>query len=244
MAGLTAFYSFRLIFMTFNGHARWGHGDAHVSDDHATSAQIETHSEPDDSHSDHGGHGHDHKPHESSWVMLVPLDGAVARCDLRRRPLLQGFHRRLPRSTISWRGAIFVGPNNHVLEGLETAPQWVGIMGPLTAAIVGLSGGLPMSTSCTRAWARASPRTQGLLYTFFYNKWYFRRNVRLHLRSWRQGAGRSLLEGRRSGGDRRALVRTASRMWRRWRGAGSASCRPAISTTTPLSCCWAVAGLA
>ena len=30
VAGLTAYYSFRLIFMAFNGHARWGQGDAHA----------------------------------------------------------------------------------------------------------------------------------------------------------------------------------------------------------------------
>ncbi|MBS0331205.1 MAG: NADH-quinone oxidoreductase subunit L, partial [Proteobacteria bacterium] len=59
VAGLTAFYSWRLAFFTFNGHARWtstdleqhwhnrdhdhGHGAA---DDHASSAQDETHDEP------------------------------------------------------------------------------------------------------------------------------------------------------------------------------------------------------
>jgi NADH-quinone oxidoreductase subunit L len=27
VAGLTSFYSWRLAFFTFNGHARWGHDD-------------------------------------------------------------------------------------------------------------------------------------------------------------------------------------------------------------------------
>ena len=77
VAGLTSFYSWRLAFFTFNGHARWGHDahddHAHAShgDDHASSAQIETHSEPDVSHDDHG-HG-DHTPHESPWNMRIPL---------------------------------------------------------------------------------------------------------------------------------------------------------------------------
>ncbi len=55
-AGLTAFYSWRLIFMTFHGHAKWGagheagHGAEHASvDDHAA------------------------RPHESGATMLVPL---------------------------------------------------------------------------------------------------------------------------------------------------------------------------
>ncbi|WP_204338053.1 glucan biosynthesis protein, partial [Proteus mirabilis] len=32
VAGLTAFYSWRLVFMTFHGHAKWGHD--HHADDH------------------------------------------------------------------------------------------------------------------------------------------------------------------------------------------------------------------
>ena len=87
VAGLTAFYSWRLAFMTFNGTAKWAdahdaHGHdaahdlkaaAHHADDHATPAQHETHSEPDlaSHHDDH--HGHAHKPHESPWTMLLPL---------------------------------------------------------------------------------------------------------------------------------------------------------------------------
>ena len=61
-AGLTSFYSWRLVFMTFHGHAKWRHGahDVHAADDHASHAQIETHSEPDVSHG-HDDHGH-HEP--------------------------------------------------------------------------------------------------------------------------------------------------------------------------------------
>jgi len=71
---LTAFYMFRLIFMTFSGtyrgaerHAAHGHA-AHGHDDHAGhDAQ---------GHDDHGhdeGHGHAHVPHESPWPMTVAL---------------------------------------------------------------------------------------------------------------------------------------------------------------------------
>ena len=49
-AGLTAYYSWRLVFMTFHNKPVWKeeHGDdhAHAHDDHASHAQIETHSEP------------------------------------------------------------------------------------------------------------------------------------------------------------------------------------------------------
>ena len=60
-AGLTSFYSWRLVFMTFFGNrAAQGH-DAHGHDDHAHG---------------HDDHGHDHVPHESPLVMLIPLVAA------------------------------------------------------------------------------------------------------------------------------------------------------------------------
>ena len=59
-AFVTAFYSFRLLYMTFHGKERFrdvAH-DAHGHDDHA-----------------HDGHEHHgpHEPHESPWVVTVPL---------------------------------------------------------------------------------------------------------------------------------------------------------------------------
>src|SRR6202012_3468669 len=82
-AGLTSFYSWRLIFMTFHGTAKWAHADAHGhdahaahgADDHAGHAQAESHSEPleDDHGHGHDDHGHAHTPHESNWVTLFPL---------------------------------------------------------------------------------------------------------------------------------------------------------------------------
>ncbi len=173
VAGLTSYYSWRLIFMTFNGHARWGHG-AHHDDDHATSAQHETHSEPDvshgdDAHADDHGHGHDHKPHESAWVMLTPLlvlsVGAIFAGGFFFKDFVG------PLRDAFWHGAIFVGPNNHVLDGVEEAPKWVGIL-PLAAAIVGL-----LVAAYVYLWKEGLGarmfKTAGPLYTFFYNKWYF-----------------------------------------------------------------------
>ena len=63
---VTSFYSFRLLYLTFHGKERFrdahdGHAHGHdAHDDHA--------------HDDHG-HGHHgaHEPHESPWVVTVPL---------------------------------------------------------------------------------------------------------------------------------------------------------------------------
>jgi len=65
-AFVTSFYSFRLLYMTFFGEARWKHADAHHDAAHAQD-DHETHHEP-----DHGEHG-SHEPHESPWVVTLPL---------------------------------------------------------------------------------------------------------------------------------------------------------------------------
>lgn len=70
---VTSFYSFRLLFLTFHGkerfrdaHADHGHGHAvHAHDDHAHDGH---------GHDDHGhGHHGTHEPHESPWVVTLPL---------------------------------------------------------------------------------------------------------------------------------------------------------------------------
>jgi len=73
---VTAFYSFRLLFMTFHGKPRWSEHAAHADHGHdaahdAAAAHShgdahETHAEPDHGH--HGG-----TPHESPWVVTLPL---------------------------------------------------------------------------------------------------------------------------------------------------------------------------
>ncbi|MEY2659736.1 MAG: NADH-quinone oxidoreductase subunit [Pseudomonadota bacterium] len=57
---ITAFYSFRMYFLVFHGKERYDQNpDAHHDHHH---------------HDDHGhGHGHDAKPHESPWVVTLPL---------------------------------------------------------------------------------------------------------------------------------------------------------------------------
>jgi NADH-quinone oxidoreductase subunit L len=57
-AFVTALYSFRLVFFAFHGEERFRHPDprGHGSGDHG-----------------HGGHGQGHPPHESPWVVTVPL---------------------------------------------------------------------------------------------------------------------------------------------------------------------------
>jgi NADH-quinone oxidoreductase subunit L len=181
VAGLTSYYSWRLAFFTFNGHARWTpedlehhwHNRDHdhaQGDDHATHAQIETHAEPleTDAHSHSAqDHGH-HLPHESPWTMRLPLIllalGAIASGYL--------FHHQFigAEQHAFWRGAIFTAENNHVLSPHEQPA--VVVWGPLIASLIGLffawyfylrREGLP---------ARMAAE-EGPAWTFLYNKWFF-----------------------------------------------------------------------
>lgn len=77
---VTSFYSFRLLFLTFHGKERFrdahddhahGHDDHHAADAHADAHHGDAHH--DDHDHDHG-HGHGpHEPHETPWVVTLPL---------------------------------------------------------------------------------------------------------------------------------------------------------------------------
>ena len=78
---ITAFYSFRLVFMTFHGkerfdtseaaHAHDSHAVADKHDDHTHTHGHDAHSHDDHAHDEHGHHGG--VPHESPWVVTLPL---------------------------------------------------------------------------------------------------------------------------------------------------------------------------
>ena len=80
---VTAFYSFRMYFLVFHGEERFG--KAHAHDDHAhakVADHHDTHShDAHDAHAHDDDHGHDEhhglapgqKPHESPWVVTLPL---------------------------------------------------------------------------------------------------------------------------------------------------------------------------
>jgi NADH-quinone oxidoreductase subunit L len=169
-AGLTSFYSWRLVFMTFHGHAKWGHG-AHAHDDHghvddhASAAHIETHSEPDVSH----GHGHDHEPHESPMVMLAPLLVLAAGAAFAGMLFVERFVG--PERAEFWKGAIFVASSNTVLDKAGHPPEWLAWT-PLAITAVGFLAAWWTYIVKEGLGARIAAR-RGPLYLFLYNKWYF-----------------------------------------------------------------------
>ena len=186
-AGLTSYYSWRLVFMTFHNKPVWKEEGAHHADDHATHAQLETHSEPlpdaddhghghavahaahdDHAHDDHGQHGPLH-PHESPWVMLLPLIllsvGAVA-AGLVFAPYFIGHH-----EGEFWRGAIFIGEGNHVLHESHEVPTWVK-WSPLILTLIGAAFAVWIYV-LREGMAKRMAARNGLVYRFLYNKWWF-----------------------------------------------------------------------
>ncbi len=160
-AGLTSFYSWRLVFMTFFGErGDWAaslgagaHGqDVHAHGDHA-----------------HGGHGSHHAAHESPIVMLVPLaalalGAAFAGVAFRSWFIGGGFEG-------FWKHALFLGPGNKILEDMETVPWLVSLSPTLMMA-----GGFLVASymyMVNRAAPKALADANPLLYRFLLNKWYF-----------------------------------------------------------------------
>ena len=111
---VTAFYSFRMYFLVFHGKERFGRGNAHH-----------------DQHDDH--HGHGGTPHESSWVVTLPLIALAI------PSLLIGFFTIAPLEFGGFFGdAIKISPEHKAME--EMAKEF---HGPVAMAMHSLSA-LPL----------------------------------------------------------------------------------------------------
>ncbi len=131
---VTAFYSFRMYFLVFHGKERYEQNpDAH-------------HGHHDDAHHDkHAGHHESaHKPHESPWVVTVPLVllaiPSVVIGFLTIEPMLFGdFLKDAIQVNLAKHPAmaelakLFHGPAQMALHGLSTAPFWLALSGVLMA---------------------------------------------------------------------------------------------------------------
>jgi NADH-quinone oxidoreductase subunit L len=106
---LTAYYMTRQVIMVFFGEARWH-----------------------DAHEEHGAHG-DHTPHESPWLMVLPL-GVLAVLSL------LGGGLNLPFSHSTERLATWLEPVVHPHES-DTPKLWLALIATAAAAI-GIAAGL------------------------------------------------------------------------------------------------------
>ena len=140
MAGVfvTAFYSFRMYFMVFHGQEQWNHPHA-VSHDH----ESDPHDEEDAGDHHHHGLQPGDKPHESPWVVTLPL------VLLAIPSVLVGYYTIEPMLFGDFfKNVIFVGENHKAMEELAhefhgaaamgvhaftTVPFWIALAGVASA---------------------------------------------------------------------------------------------------------------
>ena len=128
---VTSFYSFRLYFLVFHGQERYDQNpDAHHDDHH-------------DAHDDHGHHG-DGKPHESPWVVTLPLVllaiPSVLIGYFTIEPLVFGpffqdaihVNSQAHPALVKF-AEIFHGPMAMALHALSTPPLYLALAGAVTA---------------------------------------------------------------------------------------------------------------
>jgi NADH-quinone oxidoreductase subunit L len=137
-AFLTAFYSWRLLFMTFHGKPR---ADAHTME-------------------------HVHESPISMWGPLVVLSvGAVFAGWLLHAQFIGD------NNAAYWQGAIFNGPNNHVLASIERTPLLIGLL-PTATGILGIALATWFYVFSPTIPAMLATRFRPI-YLFLLNKWYF-----------------------------------------------------------------------
>jgi NADH-quinone oxidoreductase subunit L len=127
---ITAFYTFRMLFLAFHGEERFRHADAHAADSPQEPGHDETH-----------GHGGD--PHESPWVVTVPLvllaipsiysgwayiDSVLFGNFFGQSIMIAQQHAALATMTGEWHG-----PWAFVLHGVTTLPFWLAVAGVAAA---------------------------------------------------------------------------------------------------------------
>jgi len=125
---VTAFYSFRLYFLVFHGKERFDQNpDAHHH-----------------GHDDHGHHGEHHAPHESPWVVTVPLIllaiPSVVIGFMTIEPMLYGgffkdaiFVNLEKHPAMEELKQLFHGPAQMALHGLMAPPFWLALSGSVLA---------------------------------------------------------------------------------------------------------------
>jgi NADH-quinone oxidoreductase subunit L len=170
---VTAFYSFRMYFLVFHGEERFGKAE------HAAHAKVKEH----DSHDAHASHEEHHglapgqKPHETPWVVWVPLVAlaipSLAIGYFTVEPMLYGNY---------FNGAIVINHELHpvmeemqhefhgalamAMHSLTSLPFWLAVGGVVTAWFFYLKK--PSIPAYIK-------QKSGFIYTLLDNKYYFDR---------------------------------------------------------------------
>jgi NADH-quinone oxidoreductase subunit L len=166
---LTSFYSWRLIFLTFFGEARWG------ASEHVQHAVHHVHESPDE---EHGDSAHEaglppagtagYHPHESPLTMLVPI-ALLALGALLGGQIFHNVFVGAERAPEFWRASIAF--SEHLAHAAHESPLWVKLT-PTIVMLVGLWiawNNYIRTPEAPLAFVRNFPGVYG----FVSNKWYF-----------------------------------------------------------------------
>jgi NADH-quinone oxidoreductase subunit L len=158
-AGLTSFYSWRLVFMTFFGIPRW----AAAGHDETGQDRI------DDHHGAHGHEGHALDPHESPLVMLIPL-GVLAMGSLFAGVVFT--HDFIGEGAREfWKDSLAMGSYGQLFEGMELIP-FAAKQLPTILMIAGFLIALLFYILAPSLPVRLAKIARPV-YEFLLNKWYF-----------------------------------------------------------------------
>ena len=164
---VTAFYSFRMYFLVFHGKERFGKDHHNHHGDHADEEVAADH---------HHGLAPGQKPHESSWVVTLPLVllaiPSVVIGYIAIEPMLFGGY---------FKDAIYIAQNHEVMRELQEEFHGAFAMAlhaltslPLWLAIAGVSSSAYFYLKRPDIPAAIQKRFQGI-YTLLDNKYYFDR---------------------------------------------------------------------
>ncbi len=152
---ITAFYSFRMYFLVFHGKERYDQN-------------------PDAHHDDHHGHDDHHEPHESPWVVTVPLVllaiPSVLVGFLTIEPMLFGdffknviFVDEARHPVMKELGEMFHGPVQMALHAVSTAPFWLALAGVVLSYYMYMIN--PAVPAAIKSWFK-------LIYVILENKYF------------------------------------------------------------------------
>ena len=203
---ITAFYTFRMMFLAFHGEERFRHADAHAA-----------HSPEEPGHDETHGQGGD--PRESPWVVTVPLvllaipsiysgwayiDHVLFGNFFGQSIVIAQQHAGLATMTEEWHG-----PWPFVLHGMTTLPFWLAVAGVAAAWLLYIKrSDLPAKIS-----ERAGALYQLLVNNYYidrFNDWFFAGGFRRLGTLFSNVGDRSIIDGFFVNGSARLVGATSA----------------------------------
>ena len=196
---ITAFYSFRMYFLVFHGKERYDQNpDAHQGHGH-------------DAH----GHGEHHEPHETPWVITVPLLllalPSVVIGFLTIQPMLFGdllkdsiFVDPAKHGAMAGLAQTFHGPVQMALHGLTTAPFWLALAGVVAAWYMYLINPA-VPAAIKRMFQPVYTVLENKYYMDWFNEQVIARGARLLGRGLWKGGDEAVIDGALVNGSARAV---------------------------------------